>query len=113
MMQVCDPARLTTYIPGRDPYRRWEFQLVEGDERHRVPRLEGRGYRVIHTHEAVYLAAATGLYRIQLKTLAILATRPRGMLQLVTLLAVLDQQLACLEPLPEEGGILVNPDSWT
>lgn len=33
MMQVCDPDRLTTYIPGRDPYRRWEFQLVEGDTR--------------------------------------------------------------------------------
>jgi 3-(3-hydroxy-phenyl)propionate hydroxylase len=33
MMQVCDPERLTTYIPGRDPYRRWEFQLVDGDVR--------------------------------------------------------------------------------
>jgi len=33
MMQVCDPERLTTYIPGRDPYRRWEFQVVEGDVR--------------------------------------------------------------------------------
>ncbi len=33
MMQVCDPDRLTTYIPGRDPYRRWEFQVVEGDVR--------------------------------------------------------------------------------
>ena len=32
MMQVCDPARLTTYIPCRDPYRRWEFQLVPGDD---------------------------------------------------------------------------------
>ncbi len=31
LMQVCDPKRLTTYIPGRDPFRRWEFQLVEGD----------------------------------------------------------------------------------
>lgn len=32
-MQVCDPVRLTTYIPGRDPYRRWEFQLIEGETR--------------------------------------------------------------------------------
>ncbi len=33
LMQVCDPKRLTTYIPGRDPFRRWEFQLVDGDVR--------------------------------------------------------------------------------
>lgn len=33
MMQVCDPKRLTTYIPGRDPYRRWEFQLLDGEVR--------------------------------------------------------------------------------
>ena len=40
MMQVCDPARLTTYVPCRDPYRRWEFQLVEGDTRDRMERPE-------------------------------------------------------------------------
>jgi len=40
MMQVCDPARLTTYVPGRDPYRRWEFQLVEGDVREEMCRPE-------------------------------------------------------------------------
>ena len=40
MMQVCDPERLTTYIPGRDPYRRWEFQLVEGDVRDEMCRAE-------------------------------------------------------------------------
>jgi hypothetical protein len=39
-MQVCDPARLTTYIPGRDPYRRWEFQLVDGDVREEMCRPE-------------------------------------------------------------------------
>ncbi len=33
VMQVCDPERLTTYIPGRDPYRRWEFQIIDGDVR--------------------------------------------------------------------------------
>jgi 3-(3-hydroxy-phenyl)propionate hydroxylase len=33
MMQVCDPERLTTYIPVRDPYRRWEFQVIDGDDR--------------------------------------------------------------------------------
>ncbi len=40
MMQVCDPARLTTYVPCRDPYRRWEFQLAEGDTRDRMERPE-------------------------------------------------------------------------
>ena len=38
MMQVCDPERLTTYIPGRDPYRRWEFQIVDGDAREEMTR---------------------------------------------------------------------------
>ena len=33
MMQICDPQRLTTYIPGRDPFRRWEFQVIDGDDR--------------------------------------------------------------------------------
>jgi 3-(3-hydroxy-phenyl)propionate hydroxylase len=32
-MQVCDPARLTTYICGKDPYRRWEFRLLPGESR--------------------------------------------------------------------------------
>ena len=40
MMQVCDPERLTTYIPGRDPYRRWEFELVEGDVRDEMCQAE-------------------------------------------------------------------------
>jgi len=40
MMQVCDPERLTTYIPGRDPYRRWEFQLVDGDVREEMCEAE-------------------------------------------------------------------------
>jgi 3-(3-hydroxy-phenyl)propionate hydroxylase len=32
-MQVCDPARLTTYVCVKDPNRRWEFQLVDGETR--------------------------------------------------------------------------------
>ena len=32
-MQVCDPARLTTYVCVKDPNRRWEFQLQEGETR--------------------------------------------------------------------------------
>ena len=30
-MQICDPDRLSTYICGKDPYRRWEFQLLRGE----------------------------------------------------------------------------------
>lgn len=32
-MQICDPARLATYICVKDPNRRWEFQLLEGETR--------------------------------------------------------------------------------
>jgi 3-(3-hydroxy-phenyl)propionate hydroxylase len=39
-MQVCDPARLTTYVCMKDPYRRWEFQLVEGETREEMLRPE-------------------------------------------------------------------------
>jgi len=40
-MQVCDPARLTTYICGKDPYRRWEFRLLPGETREEMadPRM--------------------------------------------------------------------------
>lgn len=31
--QVCDPARPTTFVPGHDRYRRWEFQLQQGETR--------------------------------------------------------------------------------
>jgi len=30
-MQVCDPARITTYVCCKDPYRRWEFRLLPGE----------------------------------------------------------------------------------
>jgi 3-(3-hydroxy-phenyl)propionate hydroxylase len=33
MMQVCAPDRLVTYVPVKDPNRRWEFQLLEGESR--------------------------------------------------------------------------------
>ncbi len=39
-MQVCDPARLTTYVCVKDPNRRWEFQLLEGETRDEMLRPE-------------------------------------------------------------------------
>ncbi len=39
-MQVCDPARLTTYVCVKDPNRRWEFQLLEGEARDEMLRPE-------------------------------------------------------------------------
>ena len=39
-MQVCDPARLTTYVCCKDPNRRWEFQLVPGETREEMLRSE-------------------------------------------------------------------------
>jgi 3-(3-hydroxy-phenyl)propionate hydroxylase len=30
-LQVCDPDRLATYVCTKDPYRRWEFQLEDGE----------------------------------------------------------------------------------
>ena len=29
--QICDPKRISTYIPAHLPYRRWEFILLEGE----------------------------------------------------------------------------------
>jgi 3-(3-hydroxy-phenyl)propionate hydroxylase len=39
-MQVCDPQRLTTYVCVKDPNRRWEFQLVDGETREEMQRPE-------------------------------------------------------------------------
>lgn len=39
-MQVCDPARLTTYVCVKDPNRRWEFQLLESESADDVLRPE-------------------------------------------------------------------------
>jgi 3-(3-hydroxy-phenyl)propionate hydroxylase len=30
-MQVCDPDRITTFVASKDPYRRWEFKLRDGE----------------------------------------------------------------------------------
>lgn len=35
-MQICDPARLATYICVKDPNRRWEFQLLPGETREEI-----------------------------------------------------------------------------
>jgi len=40
VMQVCDPARLTTYVCVKDPNRRWEFQLQPGETREEMLRPE-------------------------------------------------------------------------
>jgi 3-(3-hydroxy-phenyl)propionate hydroxylase len=40
MMQICDPARLVTYVPVKDPNRRWEFQLLPGETREEMLRPE-------------------------------------------------------------------------
>ncbi len=39
-MQVCDPSRLTTYVCVKDPNRRWEFQLLEGETHEEMLRPE-------------------------------------------------------------------------
>lgn len=39
-LQVCDPARLTTYVGTRDPFRRWEFKLNPGESTEEMLRDE-------------------------------------------------------------------------
>jgi 3-(3-hydroxy-phenyl)propionate hydroxylase len=39
-MQVCDPARITTYVCAKDPNRRWEFKLLPGESREEMIRPE-------------------------------------------------------------------------
>lgn len=39
-MQVCDPARLSTYVCVKDPNRRWEFQMLPGETREEMLRTE-------------------------------------------------------------------------
>ncbi|MEM8936098.1 MAG: bifunctional 3-(3-hydroxy-phenyl)propionate/3-hydroxycinnamic acid hydroxylase [Pseudomonadota bacterium] len=36
--QICDPARLTTYLCGKGSYRRWEFKLNDGETREEMLR---------------------------------------------------------------------------
>jgi len=33
VQQICDPARPSTFVPGHGRFRRWEFQLQEGETR--------------------------------------------------------------------------------
>lgn len=33
VQQICDPDRPATFVPGHGPYRRWEFQLQDGERR--------------------------------------------------------------------------------
>ncbi len=40
VQQICDPARPTTYVVGHADYRRWEFQLQEGETRDEMVRDE-------------------------------------------------------------------------
>jgi len=42
-MQICDPARLASYICVKDPNRRWEFQLLEGETREEMQSPEKIG----------------------------------------------------------------------
>ncbi len=39
-VQVCDPDRLATYIATKDPFRRWEFKLNDGETREEMLRPE-------------------------------------------------------------------------
>lgn len=39
-MQVCDPARLATYVCCKDPLRRFEFRLLPGERRDEMQRPE-------------------------------------------------------------------------
>ena len=57
-MQVCDPARLTTYVCVKDPNRRWEFQLLPGETREEMERDE-------KIHELLASWVAPELYEIR------------------------------------------------
>lgn len=39
-IQVCDPERIMTYVCPKDPYRRWEFKLNEGETREEMLKEE-------------------------------------------------------------------------
>lgn len=40
VLQVCDPARITTYVAAKDPFRRWEFRLNPGETREEMLKEE-------------------------------------------------------------------------
>jgi 3-(3-hydroxy-phenyl)propionate hydroxylase len=39
-VQVCDPARISTYVCTKDPYRRWEFKMLPGETRQQMLETE-------------------------------------------------------------------------
>ena len=62
-IQICDPERLATYIPAHLPFRRWEFLILEGEDKKEIskeskiqefikPWLEPEEYEIIRT--AIY-----------------------------------------------------------
>ena len=62
-IQICDPKRLATYIPAHLPFRRWEFLILEGEDKYEIskeskiqefikPWLKPSEYEIIRT--AVY-----------------------------------------------------------
>lgn len=36
VQQICDPSRPSTFVPGHARFRRWEFQLQEGESREEI-----------------------------------------------------------------------------
>ncbi len=38
--QICDPKRLATYIPGHFPYKRWEFLILDDEDRSEMEKKE-------------------------------------------------------------------------
>lgn len=59
-IQVCDPDRMTTFIPFPKPFKRWEFLLLDDEDKHEMmkerkvreligPWLESEKYKVIRS----------------------------------------------------------------
>jgi hypothetical protein len=72
-----------------------------------------RSDRMMHPHKTVNRAAPCRFNRIQLKGLTMLAARPRRVLQLATVFAVLNKQLTLFEPIPKKLGVFINTYSWS
>jgi 3-(3-hydroxy-phenyl)propionate hydroxylase len=61
-IQVCDPERIVTYVCPKEPFRRWEFKLNEGETREEMLREE-------KIHEL--LASWTPRYSYELRRAAV------------------------------------------
>src|SRR5213079_2620588 len=79
----------------------------QGDDGDDVGVLEERHLRVVRDDEAEDLALAAGGDRVPLHRLAVGAHRARRMAQAAARGAVLDEELAPVDALPEEGVVLV------